>query len=66
MQVTNITGKPRLLQMSGVIGERVRSESEATTIFAVEPMIVPFPPKPAPNARAHQNGSTFIPVAANP
>lgn len=43
--VTSMTGKPRRFHNFAVIGDRVRSEMLATTILAVEPMIVPFPPK---------------------
>jgi hypothetical protein len=41
----------------GVMGVRVFSESAVTMMLAVEPMIVPLPPKPAPNASAHHKGA---------
>ena len=62
--VANITGRPRLFHNFTVMGLRVRSDNEATTMLAVEPMMVPLPPRPAPNANAHQNAPTLIPVAA--
>ena len=57
-----IAGKPRLLHIADVMGVRVRSDSEATTMLAEEPIIVPLPPKPAPNTRAHHKnkGDTAI------
>ncbi len=64
-QATIITGKPRLIHIADVMGVRVRSDSEATTILAEEPMIVPFPPNPAPNASAHHKGAVFIPDEPN-
>ncbi len=56
-----MAGKPRLLHIAEVIGVRVLSDSEATTIFAEDPIIVALPPKPAPNANAHQRGAVLIP-----
>ena len=53
---------PLRFQRADVIGVRVRSDTLATTILAVEPIIVPFPPKPAPKTNAHQIGVTFIPA----
>jgi len=64
MRVASITGKPRLFHNFTVMGLRVLSDSEATTIFAVDPMIVPLPPSPAPKANAHQYAFTFTPAAA--
>src|ERR671918_602745 len=52
--VNSITGRPRRFHSLEVIGVRVFSERVATMILAVEPMIVPLPPKPAPKASAHQ------------
>jgi hypothetical protein len=62
-QVKSITGRPRLFQSAVVMGLRVRSESAVTMMLAVEPTIVPFPPKPAPKASAHHNGAMFMPSA---
>ena len=56
VQVASITGRPRLFHNWDVIGVRVRSEILATTMLAVEPMMVPLPPNPAPKASAHQSG----------
>src|SRR3990172_5303069 len=64
VQVASITGRPRLFQVAAVIGWRVRSDSETTTTFAVEPMMVPLPPNPAPKASAHHKGLGLIPVDA--
>lgn len=41
-----ITSYPRLLSRAEVPGVRVRSESEATAILAVEPMMVSLLPSP--------------------
>ena len=60
-----MTGSPFLFQSMGDMGLRVRSDSEVTITFAVEPMIVPFPPKPAPKAKAHHYGVTSIPIVPN-
>ena len=64
--VTNITGKPRLFQSFAVMGVRVFSDSVVTMMFAVDPIIVPLPPKPAPNASAHQSGVMSIPDSPSP
>ena len=61
VHVTNITGMPRLSHKADVMGVRVFSDSVATIMFALDPMIVPLPPKPAPNASAHHNGPISIP-----
>jgi hypothetical protein len=66
MQVAIATGKPRLLQRPGVIGVRVRCDSDTITMFALDPMLVAFPPKPAPKTTAHQRALTSTPAAANP
>jgi hypothetical protein len=65
VQVVTITGKPVLFHIVEVMGVLVRSETVTTTIFAVEPIMVPLPPKPAPKARAQQRGSIFRPAAPN-
>ena len=65
-QVANMTGRPRLFQSLDVMGWRVFSESVVTMILAVEPMIVPLPPKPAPKASAHHSGVVSIPVSPSP
>ena len=54
-----MTGRPRLFHNFAVMGVRVFSERVATTILAVEPMMVPLPPKPAPKASAHHNGANI-------
>ncbi len=43
-QVTIMTGRPRLIHITEVMGVRVFSDSVATMMFALEPMIVPVPP----------------------
>jgi len=43
------------------MGVRVFSEIEATIMFAVDPIIVPFPPKPAPKANAHHRAEIGTP-----
>ena len=43
--------------MRVVIGVRVFSLSATVITLAVEPMGVPLPPKPAPNASAHHSGN---------
>jgi len=55
-QVMSITGRPERIQIRKVIGVRVRSLRATVTTLAVEPMGVPFPPKPTPRASAHQSG----------
>src|SRR5574340_1421839 len=63
VQVVSMTGSPRLFHVAEVMGWRVRSDRDTTTTLAVEPMMVPFPPKPAPKASAHHSGSVLIPAA---
>lgn len=46
-QVAIMTGRPRLIHIAEVMGVRVFSDSVATMMFALEPMIVPVPPKAA-------------------
>ena len=67
-KVKSITGKPFFAHMSGVIAMllspvSLASLSETVTIntFAVEPMCVPLPPIPTPNARHHQSAAAFMP-----
>ncbi len=66
MQVTIAIGNPRRLHKRPVIGVFVFSERETIRIFAPEPILVAFPPKPAPNTTAHHKALIFTPVAANP
>ena len=61
-QVAIITGRPRRFHRWEVIGVRVRSEIEATTMLAVEPIMVPLPPKPAPKTNAHHRGAVLTPA----
>src|SRR5574341_703858 len=65
-QLVIITGSPRCDHNCEVMGVRVLSESFATMILVVEPTIVPLPPKPAPNASAHQSGVISIPPSPSP
>ena len=64
--VNNMTGNPRFTHTADVIGSRVFSESDATMMFAVAPMMVPLPPKPAPSTNAHYSGPTSMPVSPKP
>lgn len=64
--VPSITGTPYLFHSLGVIGVSVFSDTDATTMLAVDPIMVPLPPKPAPKTSAHHNGSIGIPVSPNP
>jgi hypothetical protein len=59
-QAAIMAGNPRLIHITEVMGVRVLSDNEATTILAEDPMMVPLPPKPAPNARAHHKGAVLI------
>ena len=61
VHVSSITGRPRWFYGLEVIGVRVRLDRLATTMSAVETIIVPWPPKPAPKASAHHNGWMSIP-----
>ena len=66
MQVAMATGSPVRLHNRAEIGVLVCSESDAIKILAPEPILVAFPPNPAPNTTAHHNALTFTPAAANP
>jgi len=66
MHVIIITGRPRLIHNAGVMGWEVFLVSEAAKMLVVDPIIVPFPPKPAPNTKAHHKGATGIPSLPNP
>jgi len=61
----NITGKPLLFHKMGVIGYLVLSDKDVTITFAVEPIIVPLPPRPAPKASAHHKCVTSKPIIPN-
>ena len=54
-----VSGIPKRIHSLALIGFDVRSDTEATTMLAVAPIIVPLPPRPAPSARAHQSGVTL-------
>jgi hypothetical protein len=55
-KVTNINGKPILNHLLKLIRYPNLSDNPAATTPALEPIRVPFPPKSAPNAKAHHNG----------
>ena len=60
-QVRIITGVPTLSHSFADIACLVFSDSETVTTLAVDPIGVPFPPKPTPRARAQNNGVVGIP-----
>ena len=66
IQVAMATGSPVRLHRRAEIGALVCSESDTIKILAPEPILVAFPPNPAPNTTAHHNALTSTPVAANP
>ena len=55
-KVSSIIGKPVLKNLLNDISLPDSSASPAATTLADAPMIVPLPPKQAPNAKAHANG----------
>jgi hypothetical protein len=54
--VININGNPILNHLLKVIGCPSFSAKPAATTPALDPIKVPFPPRSAPNAKAHHNG----------
>ena len=51
-----ITGNPSLKNCQKVILYPAFRAISTMTTFALAPIIVPFPPRQAPNANAHQSG----------
>jgi hypothetical protein len=66
IQVAMAIGSPTRVHNRAEIGVLVCSESDTIKILAPEPILVAFPPKPAPNTTAHHNALTFTPAASNP
>ena len=60
IQVIIITGKPTRIHSLVVIGLGPRSLIETVITLALDPIGVAFPPKPAPIARAQNNGARSI------
>jgi len=66
VHVMNIIGKPTFIHSRVVIGLGPRSLIATVITFALDPIGVALPPKPAPIAKAQNNGSMSMLGSASP